>query len=128
MAKINLTRKSEFKNALRKYTILVDGNDVGSIGNGKSLQIDIEPGMHTIQAKIDWCTSNTIEFDTENDELIEFEVCSSSGGAIWNTFFNSSNFLSLNKKDVKNSNKTSIKELSIRDIKFLIFDPLNDQD
>lgn len=57
----------------RNYEIIIDGEICDKIKNGETKNIDISPGHHTINLKIDWCRSNTIEFDILDNETIEFD-------------------------------------------------------
>jgi len=57
MATIKVKRTNEYVNRYRDYIIYIDNNKVGTIGNGKTAEFIVEPGMHTMYAKIDWCYS-----------------------------------------------------------------------
>jgi hypothetical protein len=64
---------------LRKYKVVIDDIEVGSIVDGGIEQYDIQTGHHTIYLKIDWCTSNKIEFDILENEILEFNCGSLKG-------------------------------------------------
>jgi hypothetical protein len=43
-------------------------NRVAKIGPGEKLEFDLRSGKHTLEAKIDWCSSPIIQFNiSEND-------------------------------------------------------------
>ncbi|WP_026809509.1 hypothetical protein [Arenibacter latericius] len=63
MAKIIIERKSEWNNKARDFEIYLDGEKVGSIRDGNTLEIEVEPGRHQLIAKIDWCRSNVLEIE-----------------------------------------------------------------
>ncbi len=74
MATITITRSSEYTNAMRSYKIILDGKNAGKIGNGKSIDLYVEGGTHTLQFKVDWCGSQTITFDIKEDGEKEFHI------------------------------------------------------
>lgn len=57
MATIILQRPIELINGMRTYRIFVDGQRVGRIRSGGTLELHLEPGEHEVIAKIDWCRS-----------------------------------------------------------------------
>lgn len=67
MSKLIIKRVSEWKNKMRDIRIYLDGNKIGTIRNGEIKGFEIEPGQHSLKAKIDRCGSKTITIDlTEN--------------------------------------------------------------
>ncbi len=69
---ITLKRKSMSADKLRAYKVVLDGEVVCDIKNGQQMELDVSPGKHTLRLKIDWCGSNTIDFDYDGTPL-EFE-------------------------------------------------------
>ncbi len=64
MARIRLMRKrSRWKDALRKYRVLLDGNVVAKIKNGEERVFDVEAGTHEVYLKVDWGKSPILELD-----------------------------------------------------------------
>lgn len=63
MSKLIISRKKEWQNRARKYKIYIDGEQKDIIENGKIKEMDLEPGKHQVQLKIDWCSSPEMEFD-----------------------------------------------------------------
>jgi hypothetical protein len=49
--------KTLWRDVARDYHLLVDGKSVARIGHGKEARVALAPGKHTLQMKIDWCTS-----------------------------------------------------------------------
>jgi hypothetical protein len=45
------------------YRVLVDGSEIGQLGNGQQLQHDIHQGRHAVSAIIDWCGSRELVVD-----------------------------------------------------------------
>jgi hypothetical protein len=48
---------------VRNYRIIINGEVIGTIANGAELRHPIDPGPHTLQAKIDWCGSPEVRID-----------------------------------------------------------------
>ena len=97
MPKISIYRVSEFENRMRKIHILIDGEPKAKIGNGKNIDLEIAAGKHTAQAKIDWCTSNLLEFEIDNESNIRLELRSGKGFVFYRVIFGYQNYLQLNE-------------------------------
>ena len=74
MATIILQRSNEYANRIRDYQVYVDGAKLGVIANGATKEFEVLPGRHTLQCRIDWCSSPTVEFDMSVDTIKIFEV------------------------------------------------------
>lgn len=69
---IRIKRETSWQDRLRDYKVIVDEKEVGTLGSGETFETSISPGFHTLHLKIDWCTSNKIEFNTQDHETLEF--------------------------------------------------------
>lgn len=74
MAKIIINRSSEFSNGLRSIEILLNNNNIGEMKDGESKEFEIAPGSYTLKAKIDWCSSNLINLNIKNDDIIRYNL------------------------------------------------------
>ena len=75
---IRISRKAAFQDRFRAYKIVLDDEEIGTIRANETREFEVSPGKHTLVIKIDWATSNTIEFTHgEKDKILDFEV---SGG------------------------------------------------
>jgi len=72
--KIVLNRKQEWINRLRTYRVLIDGKEVGSVRNGSAEEFMVTPGTHTVQSKVNWCSSGVYTADLRQDEIIYLKV------------------------------------------------------
>jgi hypothetical protein len=68
MAKLRIERSSELNNKARDFGLYVNGDKIGTISNGETKEFDLKPGKHQLMAKIDWCQSQTLEFDLPEDK------------------------------------------------------------
>jgi hypothetical protein len=57
MTDLVLRRSAGFRDILRAYRIFVDGRKVGKINRNSEIRIPVSAGKHTVQLKIDWCSS-----------------------------------------------------------------------
>ena len=66
--KIIISRKSEWINRARGFKLFLDGKEMGKIANGVSEEYAVDPGVHTIQCKIDWCSSPELHVEVKEGE------------------------------------------------------------
>ena len=74
MAEIKIHRSSEYSNKLRNIILYLDNQQIGEIKDGESKGFKILPGKHSLIAKIDWASSNQIEFNIEKEQVIHFNL------------------------------------------------------
>ncbi len=72
--KIIISRKSEWINRARGFKCLLDGKEMGKIANGGSEEYLVEPGVHTIQCTIDWCSSPELTIELKEGETRFFKA------------------------------------------------------
>jgi hypothetical protein len=74
-AMIRVTRMGGmFRDFLRAYKLLVDGEVRGRVRPRKSVEVEVEPGPHEVRMKIDWTGSPTHTVDLRAGETAHF-VC-----------------------------------------------------
>jgi hypothetical protein len=81
-ATLIVSRTSEDDIKIRGIEILVDGEFVGDLRFGDSLQIEIPPGHHKIKAT-NRLKSKTLEFGVIPGETIRFEAVGIMLGGAW---------------------------------------------
>lgn len=79
-ASITISRDSGYADKIRAYRVVVDGSEIGTIGDGESKTFPIEPGPHRLVLKIDWCSSNTVSFDLAENTSVHFQCGSNLRG------------------------------------------------
>jgi hypothetical protein len=82
---IALSRDSGYADRTRKYRVLLDGVEVGRIANGEVQSIPVASGTHRLQLKIDWCSSNAVDFTAQVDQIAKFHCSSALRG--WRVTF-----------------------------------------
>jgi hypothetical protein len=86
-AVLRLTRlASPFRDRFRAYRVLLDGKETRRLVFGETVEIEVEPGQHRLQIRIDWSGSNERHVTVKAGECAEF-VCRPSGAAwsAWRT-------------------------------------------
>lgn len=61
---IQVFRPKQFIDMARDYKLLADGEEIAIIKRGETQLVSIPYSAKTIQAKIDWCTSQTFPVDS----------------------------------------------------------------
>jgi len=74
MATIKIQRTSEWNARFRDFNIFIDGKQVGTIANGETKEFITTSGIHTITAKIDWCSSPDITINTDDNQTKNLKV------------------------------------------------------
>lgn len=68
MAKLIITRKSEFINSLRDYNIFLNDEIIGSISSGETKEFMIPEGTNILKATDNWYGSKKLEINVSNEE------------------------------------------------------------
>ncbi|MFC5906802.1 hypothetical protein [Streptacidiphilus monticola] len=76
---ITLTRaRGGYRDALRRYRVLLDGAQVGLISRGRSLCFQVPPGDHQLQLRIDWCASPSVTAEVGPGQAVHYS-CAPGG-------------------------------------------------
>ena len=68
MATIKIRRTNDYINVMRDYRLFIDNQKIGTISNGQTKDFEIPAGRHSLIAKIDWCRSQELFFEINNNE------------------------------------------------------------
>lgn len=68
---ITLVRGIEYVNYSRKYVIIINEVEVGSISSGEAFHYELEPGLHSVRLKIDWCKTAPVNFEVTDGKNTE---------------------------------------------------------
>lgn len=55
-----------WRDRLRRYKVRVDGQQVGSLSEYESITIPVGSGIHDVQVRLDWGTSQTVTIDVQS--------------------------------------------------------------
>jgi len=80
MPTLKIKRSNEFVNYTRNIGIYIDKNKVGKIANGETKEFEIPSGEHIIKAKIDWCGSNKLICQLNENETKTISLSSFNHG------------------------------------------------
>jgi hypothetical protein len=84
MTTLTVHREKGWADKLRKYQILLDGAEIGTLGEGDRLVHQVGGDRHVIEARIDWCGSQPLSFEANTDDVV---VAVKSALRGWKMFF-----------------------------------------
>lgn len=61
------------RDKLRRYQVIIDGEQTAMIKRGQRLDLPVLPGQHTVFLQIDWARSPQLEVDAPPGEVISLE-------------------------------------------------------
>jgi hypothetical protein len=70
MATLLVRRDKGYADKFRKYRIRLDGSEIGTLAEGEVLRQDISEGRHIVEARVDWCGSQPLEFAAQLGEQV----------------------------------------------------------
>jgi hypothetical protein len=80
---IRINRQAAYwRDTLRAYKVVVDGEEVGRIRDGETLDFVVPPGSHRLRLKIDWTGSKELTFLVRHGEIRSFSSSPFQGLAI----------------------------------------------
>jgi hypothetical protein len=77
---ISVSRDSGYADRVRDYRVVLDGTEIGRIGNGGQKSIEVAAGHHQLMMKVDWCRSDIVSFEIGQDQTAQFQCGSSLRG------------------------------------------------
>ena len=80
MPSVTIIRSEQYEGRMRKMKILVDGNEAGTVRDGKDLTISVPSGKHELIAKMDWCKARLGLDLSDDDEQLHVETGFLSSG------------------------------------------------
>lgn len=85
----------------RNVKVYIDSNDIGSVGNGQSLSVNLTPGFHSLELKLGTRSigETSIDMAEDRDGGIVFTLSAMNGSAV----FESSTSGSVSTAQSKNS-------------------------
>jgi hypothetical protein len=98
VARLELERKADgYVDRVRKYKLVVDGEQRGTIGRGETLAVDVAPGEHTVMLKIDWVRSQKLTADVADGETVRLwcEPAARPATGLWYATFGRARYIRL---------------------------------
>jgi len=62
MPSLVITRDRGYADSIRSYRVLLDGELAGTVTPRGELRLEIGPGKHVVEVRIDWCGSQPMRF------------------------------------------------------------------
>ncbi len=77
---LEIHRKGQLANAIRKIGIYINGKKVDTIGDGEIKQFEIDGEDCEVYVKIDWCKTKPLKISADEGDLVRLELgCILSG-------------------------------------------------
>lgn len=75
MSTVTVDRPVGWVNALRRFKVMVNGEERARIRNGETIEIDVDPDVLVrIVIRLDWTGSNTWEGAVKDGETVHLQV------------------------------------------------------
>jgi hypothetical protein len=80
MPKIAIKRPSTLFNQARSYKVFINNQQVGKLGNGETLEFDVQSGENQVQVKLDWTSSQfySLNLSEDSEEKLTVHVSKSA--------------------------------------------------
>lgn len=85
----------------RAYKLLIDDEERGELKHGEGVEVEVAPGPHRVQMKLDWARSPVLEVELAEGRRAEF-VCAPNASpltAIFYSVFMRSKYIRLEQSD-----------------------------
>jgi hypothetical protein len=93
---------ARLRDRARSYKVLIDGTQVGVVGDGCSEIFSVTPGAHVVRLRLDWCKSDQVDLAVSDGGVVHLR-CGPRGGSITvitDALFRSSSYLRLEKAEL----------------------------
>ena len=100
---LTIDRETGLSDKTRGFNIIIDGKKVGKIKEGETFCLQFnDQNNHTLQLKIDWCSSIVQEFNGNEDVCFYCKTCIQTKIQIFLSlfyiFFKAASYIELSKK------------------------------
>ncbi|MGY9074840.1 MAG: hypothetical protein ACKVHU_18040 [Acidimicrobiales bacterium] len=86
--RIILERIHHYRDTIRPYTVLIDGEKIGTVADARRSEFDVSPGQHTIRVRNYWITSPEVPIDLAPGTTTWLRTGPSGGiSQAWRLFF-----------------------------------------
>lgn len=76
MTKLTIVRASDSAGMFRRMQVRVDDETVARLRPQQSATVEVGPGPHMVQARMDWCSSATVIVDSDAHIDVEYPFSS----------------------------------------------------
>jgi hypothetical protein len=85
----------------RAYRVLIDGEEVGRIRQGRRVEFAVQAGSHAVELRLDWCRSSvqTISIGDGDTAKLVCHPVGSSWTAPWDVIFRRAQYIVLRAED-----------------------------
>jgi hypothetical protein len=97
---LTLRRLPAYRDALRAYRVVVDGERIGKIRDSETVTLEIAEGAHELWLTVDWVRSRAIDFKVIRGENRDFVCQASSRFGLYDLIFGRGEGIQLREGDV----------------------------
>ncbi len=87
MPTLIIERPSHWMTREKAYRLFINGQPLGTIKDGETLQFNLEPGNHILKTDIDWLRSHTMVFEVKARENKVLQVAGARYGFLLLPFY-----------------------------------------
>ncbi len=88
-------RKAVWRDRVRAYYVLIDGERAGKIASSETARFELSPGAHLVQLKIDWCGSPALTVDGGQDTRLTCDAGGAAARSLVDILFRRNQYISL---------------------------------
>jgi hypothetical protein len=96
MAVLQVSRPYDGGASLRRLFVEVDGREVAWLKQGQSVDLQVDPGSHSVVGHMDWTSSPVLELDVSDGERVAVEVAFPFS-VLWNMILRPKSALSIRR-------------------------------
>jgi hypothetical protein len=74
VARLRVERPYDGGGILRRLSVEVDGRRIAVLRQGRSADVELSPGRHTVVASMDWTSGAVLDVDLADGEEVRLEV------------------------------------------------------
>jgi hypothetical protein len=71
---LRVERALDSAGIFRRINVDVDGEPAARVGHGKTVEVEVSPGPHSVRARMDWHSSPTLQVDVPPDETVTVRI------------------------------------------------------
>ncbi|HSE45679.1 MAG TPA: hypothetical protein VLA89_10175 [Gemmatimonadales bacterium] len=94
-------RVGKWRDHFRAYRIEIDGTLRGKVREGETLTLELAPGDHQVQARIDWLGSPPLRIEIAQGATVECQVEPAGTAFQFHQLFGKTNYLRLTVREIK---------------------------
>jgi hypothetical protein len=68
---LEIRRESgHYRDRTRVYALFIDGRREGDVRQGDTLSVEVAPGSHEVELRVDWCRSKPLRTHVSDNQVV----------------------------------------------------------